>query len=110
MRNVAPFRSAHPSPISCGLNLLDIQETARYTLRHKKEVLINDYFRRVRVRFNYELWDGTRQNILAEGVSLHVFMNNGKIANPPLSYLEQMQAMLEKKKHKAVKRVVDQKI
>jgi hypothetical protein len=37
-------------------------------------------------------------------------MNNGKIANPPLSYLEQMQAMLEKKKHKAVKRVVDQKI
>jgi catalase-peroxidase len=27
---------------SCGLNLLDIQETAKYTSRHKKEVLIND--------------------------------------------------------------------
>ena len=25
---------------SCGLNLLDIQETAKYTSRHKKEVLI----------------------------------------------------------------------
>ncbi|MFZ2416971.1 MAG: hypothetical protein WAW22_00475, partial [Smithellaceae bacterium] len=37
-----PFRSAHPSPISCGLNLLDLQETAKYTSRHKKEVLINN--------------------------------------------------------------------
>ena len=41
MRNAAPFRSDHPSPISCGLNLLDLQETAKYTSRHKKEVLIN---------------------------------------------------------------------
>jgi len=29
-------------PISCGQNLLDIQETAKYTPRHKKEVLINE--------------------------------------------------------------------
>jgi len=42
VRNAAPFRSAHPSPISCGLNLLDIQETAKYTSRRKKEVLINN--------------------------------------------------------------------
>ena len=41
MRNTAPIRLNHPSPISCGPNLLDIQETAKYTPRHKKEVLIN---------------------------------------------------------------------
>ena len=36
-----PIRSDDPSPISCGPNILDIQETAKYTPRHKKEVLIN---------------------------------------------------------------------
>ena len=38
-----PIRSDDPSPISCGPNILDIQETAKYTPRHKKEVLINSY-------------------------------------------------------------------
>ena len=38
-----PIRSDDPSPISCGPNILDIQETAKYTPRHKKEVLINDF-------------------------------------------------------------------
>ena len=37
-----PIRSDDPSPISCGPNILDIQETAKYTPRHKKEVLINE--------------------------------------------------------------------
>ena len=37
-----PIRSDDPSPISCGPNILDIQETAKYTPRHKKEVLINN--------------------------------------------------------------------
>ncbi|MFY9193025.1 MAG: hypothetical protein WAO06_09205, partial [Tenuifilaceae bacterium] len=40
-RNTVPIRSDDPSPISCGPNILDIQETAKYTPRHKKEVLIN---------------------------------------------------------------------
>ena len=39
-----PIRSDDPSPISCGPNILDIQETAKYTPRHKKEVLINTHF------------------------------------------------------------------
>ena len=40
------------------------------------------YFRKVRIRFDYEIWDEPRETLLAEGESVHTFMKDGKIFRP----------------------------
>ena len=42
-----------------------------------------DYFRRVSVKFDYEIWDEPRENVLVEGYTVHAFVKDGKIARPP---------------------------
>lgn len=43
VRNASPILSVHPSPISCGQNILDTQFPATYTPYYKNEVIINQF-------------------------------------------------------------------
>jgi acyl-CoA thioester hydrolase len=43
-----------------------------------------DYIKKARVRFNSRIWDENKENILAEGYTIHVCTNNeGKIRRIP---------------------------
>ncbi len=54
-----------------------------------------DYFRRVSIKFDYEIWDEARENTLVEGSTVHAFINGeGKIARPPQEFADRLKAMM----------------
>lgn len=58
-----------------------------------------DYFRRVSLKFDYEIWDEKRENCLVEGSTVHAFTCGGKIARPPLEFAEKLKQMMNEKNH-----------
>ncbi len=56
---------------------------ARYDQVVRVETRIS-YMRRASIKFEYEIWDQTREKLLVEGFSVHAFINGkGKIVRPP---------------------------
>jgi acyl-CoA thioester hydrolase len=53
-----------------------------------------DYFRRVSIKLDYEIWDERRENILVEGYTVHAFASNGKIARPPSEIAEKLKNLM----------------
>jgi acyl-CoA thioester hydrolase len=53
-----------------------------------------DYFRRVSIKFNYEIWDEHRENLLVEGSTVHAFTREGKIARPPSTYADKLREIM----------------
>lgn len=68
-----------------------------YPARYDDIVLVEtrvEYFRRASVKFAYEIWDESRQRLLAEGSTLHAFLSReGKIVRPPVQVGEIFRAM-----------------
>ncbi|OPX40468.1 MAG: hypothetical protein B1H13_07355 [Desulfobacteraceae bacterium 4484_190.3] len=49
------------------------------------------YFRRASIRFDYTIWDENKENILAEGCTLHAFVGKeGKIVRAPGELVEKI--------------------
>lgn len=56
---------------------------ARYDQVVRVETRIS-YMRRASIKFEYEIWDQSRDKLLVEGFSVHAFINGkGKIIRPP---------------------------
>ena len=53
-----------------------------------------DYFRRVSIKFKYEIWDESRENVLVEGYTVHAFTREGKIARPPAAYADKLREIM----------------
>lgn len=58
-----------------------------------------DYFRRVSLKFDYEIWDEKREMCLVEGSTVHAFTREGKIARPPLEFAEKLKKLMDEKNH-----------
>ncbi len=56
-----------------------------------------DYFRRVSIKFDYEIWDEKHENTLVEGCTVHAFIKDGKIARPPVEFAEKLKALMSEK-------------
>ena len=54
-----------------------------------------DYFKRGSVKFDYEIWDEPRENLLVEGYTVHAFVKDGKIARPPFEFAEKLKALTD---------------
>ncbi len=53
------------------------------------------HFRRANIRFEYEIWDESRNTLLSEGHTLHSFVKDGKITRPPEQFAAKLAALME---------------
>jgi len=77
-----------------GLNLPLIKVSCEYLKFATYDQLLNvetkfDYIKKATVRFNSRIWDENKENLVAEGYTIHVCTNNeGKIRRIPKLFLE----------------------
>jgi acyl-CoA thioester hydrolase len=75
--------------VKLGLNLPLIKVSCNYLKFAAYDQMLTvetefDYIKKARVRYNSRIWDENRENLLAEGYTIHVCTNNeGKIRRIP---------------------------